>query len=334
MESRRLICPDVRRIEVETFDVGRVPEDGILVENAYTAVSAGTEVYGWVHGGEPGRKATFPRATGYCSAGTVVEVGSRVRDIGPGDRVAGQGNHAAHAILTGFYQKVPDGVSTRAAAFMVMGAIALHGVRIARIELGESVVVIGLGVVGQLAGTLAKLSGGMPLIAADLDESRLRKAEARGMDVCLNPGTTVDLPEAVRAHCPEDGANVVIEATGSPEVYPTAVKLACLAGRVVALGSPRGTVEMDFLSEVHLREVSILGAHQPKTPDGDHIYYRWAKDRERALVMRLMRDGLLPVEDLITHVADPSECQEVYTMLADRLRNALGVLFAWQGDRE
>ena len=212
---------------------------------------------------------------------------------------------------------------------MIMGAVALRGVRVANISLGESIAVVGLGLVGQLAATLSGIAGGLPVIGIDLDAFRLGKARDRGVDVCLNPKQIDDLVGAVREHCPEAGANVVIEATGKPQTYPTAVKLACDAGRVIGLGSPRGDVRMDFFSDVHLREVTIQGAFQPYTPAQDHRYYRWSKDRERQLIMRLMNNGRLLVEDLITHVAKPEECQEVYTMLADRPGNALGVLFEW-----
>jgi threonine dehydrogenase-like Zn-dependent dehydrogenase len=201
---------------------------------------------------------------------------------------------------------------------------------VARIELGESVAVLGLGLVGQIAVTLARLAGGFPVIGIDLDGFRRRKAETGGADLCVDPNEVEDLPAVIREHCPDDGANVVMEATGIPGVYPTAVKLACTAGRMVSLGSPRGTVEMSFLEDVHLREVSLLGAIQPKTPESDHIYYHWTKDRERRFVLQLMSGGRLQVERLITHVADPESCQEIYTMLADDPREALGVVFAWQ----
>ena len=332
MKARRLICSESRSIELEEFELDPLPDNGILVRNEYTAVSIGTEIYNWEHGCEPGMTPTFPHLTGYCNAGVVLDVGKDVSDVKPGDRIAGQGDHASHAILTDgspLHQEVPESVSSKAAAFMVMGAIAMHGNRVAGIELGESVVVVGLGVVGQLAATLAHLSGGMPVIAIDLDDFRLQKAGARGLDTCVDPNTVEDLPAVVREHCTEDGSNVVIEATGNPAVYPTAVKLACTAGRVVALGSPRGKVEMDFFADVHLREVSIIGAFQPMTPDADHTYYHWAKGRERGLVMRLMSSGRLPVEDLITHVAKPEHCQETFCMLADAPQDALGVIFDW-----
>ncbi len=329
MQARRLIRTDVRKIEVEEYDPGPVPPDGILVQNDFTAISVGTEIFSWTQGYEPGRESHYPRGTGYCSAGTVLEVGSEITDVVVGDRIAGQGNHASHAVITRLYRKVPMAVPSKTAVYMVISAIAMHGHRVGRPELGEAVVVMGLGIVGQIAATLAVLAGGLPVIGIDLDEFRIGKALARGGIVCLNPTQVDDLPASVRGLSYEDGANLIIEATGKPAVYPTAVKLACTGGRLVALGSPRGTVEMNFLADVHLREVSILGAIQPKTPEQDHIYYRWTKNRDRDLVLRLMAEGRLPIEDLITHTARPEACQDIFTMLADDPVDALGVVFDW-----
>ena len=327
MKSQRLICTDIRRIELAEFELPRVPDHGILVQNDYTAVSVGTEIYSYAHGGEPSSTRNFPRSTGYCNTGVVLEVGKDVQEIKPGDRIAGQGNHASHAVLTGNFHKAPAGVSPKSAAFMVMCAIALHGHRVGRPELGEAVAITGMGIVGQLAATFARLAGALPVIAIDLDDFRLGKAKDRGADVCINPHG--DVAAAVRQHCVGDGADLVIEATGIPAVYPMALTLPRLGGRLVALGSPRGTVEVSFLPEVHLREIAILGAHQPKTPDDDHIYYPWNKNRDRDLVLRLMAAGKLPIEDLITHVANPADCQTTYDMLAANPKEALGVVFAW-----
>jgi 2-desacetyl-2-hydroxyethyl bacteriochlorophyllide A dehydrogenase len=329
MKARRLICRGLRKIEVEDFGLGPPPDGGILVQNEYTAVSVGTEIWNWVHGAAPGREYTFPRTTGYCNAGKVIEVGKDVRDVKPGDRVAGQGGHASHNMLRKPYSKIPESVSSKAAALLTMSAIAMHGVRVAKIELGEAVAVLGLGLVGQLALSLAKLAGGIPVMAIDMDGFRLEKAKARGADACINTKAVQDVPAAVRALCVEDGANVVLESTGKPAVYPLAVKLACMAGRMVALGSPRGTVEFNFLDEVHLREVSILGAIHPRTPEQDHLYFHWTKERERNLILRLLSEGRMTAEDLVTHVAQPEQCQEIYAMLADRPERVLGVLFEW-----
>ncbi len=329
MRSLRLVNTDFRKMILEEYELPSVPDDGVLVQNEYTAVSVGTEVYNYIHGCEPGGEARFPSNTGYCNVGVVLKVGRDVQDIVPGDRVAGQGNHTSHSIMSGLISKVPANVSSRAAAFMVMCATSLHGHRVARPELGEAVVVTGMGIVGQLAASFARLSGAVPVIAMDLDEFRLQKARERGVDVCINPEKETDVAEAVRRYCVADGADLVIEATGVPSVYPMALTLPRLGGRLLALGSPRGSVEVSFFAEVHLREVTILGAHQPKTPDEADLYYPWSKRRDRELVLRLMGEGKLPIEDLITHEANPADCQSVYDMLADRPRDVLGVVFRW-----
>ena len=113
---------------------------------------------------------------------------------------------------------------------MVMCATSLHGHRVARPELGEAVVVTGMGIVGQLAATFAGLSGAVPVIGVDLDEFRLQKARDRGVDVCINPGRESDVAGAVRRHCVADGVDLVIEATGVPSVYPMALTLPRLGG--------------------------------------------------------------------------------------------------------
>ena len=312
MKARRFVCNDVARIEVEEYELPPLGDEDILVRNGFTAVSVGTELYCWLHGTEPGGVPSFPRYTGYCSMGTVVDRGKKVERVEVGDRVAAQGYHASHQVINRYYHRVPDGVNGEDAVFLVMAAIAIRGIRRSRVQLGESMAVLGLGIVGQLALSLGSLSGAMPIIGIDLDEGRLERARKRGADVLINPGDGADVVEQVRECCVEDGANVVMEATGKPAVYPLAVQLACRAGRVVALGSPRGTVEMDFMRDVHLREVDIIGAFQPMTPEADHVYYRWTKDRDRRLLLELMARERLTIRDLITHRLKPEQCQDAY----------------------
>ncbi|MEE3258151.1 MAG: zinc-binding alcohol dehydrogenase [Candidatus Latescibacterota bacterium] len=329
MKVRRLHCTDKAQIEVAEVELADPADGQILVENACTAVSVGTELYVWLHGAEPGRISDYPHPTGYCSAGTVIAKGPDVEGVEVGDRVAAQGCHASHQILDKNYHRIPVGVDWEDAVYLVMAAIAIRSVRKGRLTLGESLVVLGAGIVGQLALTLARLSGAMPVIAVDLDEGRLAHALRRGADLAIDPTTTDDIVQAVRDHCVDDGARVVIEATGKPAVYPLAVQLASTGGRVVALGSPRGTVEMDFMRDVHLREVDLIGAFQPLTPERDHVYYPWTKARDRRLLLELMAQGKLAVRDLITHRFAPEQCQVAYETLAGRPEEALGVIFEW-----
>ena len=87
---------------------------------------------------------------------------------------------------------------------------------------------------------------------------------------------------------------------------------------------------MDFLRDIHLREVDLIGAIQPLTPEADHVYYPWTKDRERRLLLNLIAQGRLSMSDLISHRPQPRDCQSIYEMLADRPGEALGVVFDWR----
>ena len=337
MKGLRLICPAVRRIEVEEFELGPVPAAGILVENACTGVSVGTEIYNWVHGGEPGQPGrAFPCQTGYCNCGTVLAVGPAVTRVKAGDRVVGMGRHASHAILRegdtpkDAFQKLAPGVAPREAVFLPMAAIGMHALRVSAVQLGEAAVVVGLGLVGQLMATLAGLAGAIPVIGVDIDPFRLRQAEARGIGPCLDPGTVADLAAAIRELTYDRGANVVFEASGRSAVYRQALAWACTGGRVVAVGSPREPVELDLFTDLHLREVTLQGAMNPLTPVRDHVYYRWTMARELAVLMRLLAAGRLRMAELITHEVPPARCQELYTTLASGAAGVLGAQFMWQ----
>jgi len=329
MKTRNMIVTAPRRTILQESELPEPGAGEVLVENELSAVSVGTEMHWWNHG-QGGVSTAFPYETGYSSVGIVKQVGAGVSHVRPGDRVAHQAPHASHSLVRANCYRVPDGVRPEDAAFLTLAAVSLRGIRKARPELGESAVVIGLGVIGQIAVTLVHLHGAIPVIAVDLDPFRLERAAGRGADLTLDAGATPDLPVEVRRHCASDGADIVIEASGNPAVLPTALRLARSAGRVIALGSPRGKVEMDFLDDVHKREVTLVGACQPITPDSEHIYYPWNKPRDRMLLLDLMARGRLSIADLITHRFSPEECQEAYEMLADRPGKALGVVFDWR----
>ena len=110
MNVRRLHCTDKAQIEVAEVELADPADGQILVENACTAVSVGTELYVWLHGAEPSRTPDFPHPTGYCSAGTVIAKGPDVDGVEVGDRVAAQGCHASHQIPDANYHRIPVGV--------------------------------------------------------------------------------------------------------------------------------------------------------------------------------------------------------------------------------
>jgi threonine dehydrogenase-like Zn-dependent dehydrogenase len=179
--------------------------------------------------------------TGYSAAGVVEEVGEGITDLKPGDRVACAGaQYANHAetirVPRNLTVPVPEDVSFEHASTVTLGAIALQGVRRASPTLGETFVVLGLGVLGQMAVQLLRANG-CRVIAADLDRSRIALARQLGADVALHPddGNAIDQVTRLTGGAGADGV-VITAATPSNEVMSQAFRMCRRKGRVVLVG--------------------------------------------------------------------------------------------------
>jgi 2-desacetyl-2-hydroxyethyl bacteriochlorophyllide A dehydrogenase len=223
---------------------------------------------------------------------------------------------------------VPEGLSLDEATFFALGSIALQGIRKAYIELGESVVVLGQGLVGQLALQLAKLSGGMPVVGVDLYGHRLNLSSKNGADHVLNP-LEVDLVEEIEKLTEGKGADVIIEATGNPEVIHNAFKLAGEYGRLIILGSPRGTSEVNFYPEIHKKGIRIIGAHERTRPKHESYHGWWTQRDDSSLVLMLISSGRLNVRELITVKMGFREAPEAYVKLINEKDSVLGIVLDW-----
>ena len=187
------VIPEPRVLTLQEVEVADPEEGEVQIRAISTLVSTGTEMTAY-SGDFPREKSAwanyvkYPFRTGYSHVGEIVKVGPGVTGLSVGDRVF---SHAHHASLTvqpvQRVVRVPDGVSADQAAFSSISAIAMNGVRMAEIALGEAVVIVGLGIVGQMAMRYARLSGAFPLIAVDVSEERLRTATTAGATHTINP---------------------------------------------------------------------------------------------------------------------------------------------------
>jgi threonine dehydrogenase-like Zn-dependent dehydrogenase len=238
------------------------------------------------------------------------------------------GRHAAHAVVAeDALLPVPTELSDEGAVFFRLIAIALQGVRKAHIELGESVVVLGLGLIGLLALQLAKLSGGLPVIGVDLSETRLDFARKVGADVAL---LSDDAVVAKMADLTDGGAHVVVEATGNPDAILLALKFARRLGRVILLGSTRGETKAVNFYEVHRRGLVIIGAHDSVRPRTESSPRFWTAKDDHALALRLLTTRRLQVPPLITHRFVGQEATKAYDLLVRQDLSALGILLDWR----
>jgi threonine dehydrogenase-like Zn-dependent dehydrogenase len=211
---------------------------------------------------------------------------------------------------------------------MGLGKIVQVGVRAAKHELGESVVVIGLGLLGQLTVQYARLMGAEKVIAIDLAESRLAMAGRHGATHLLKMGAA-EAKEEVYRLTDGRGADTVYDVTGHHAVLPLALPLARRHGQVILLGDA-GSPELQTLtSDVITRGVRIVGAHDNFPLSHPHSATRWTNFEMYELIMNFLSRGDLKLDDLITHRYRPEQAPEAYAMLQKEREKAMGVVFEW-----
>jgi len=328
--GKRVVFKEAGRVEIEEFSLRKPKLGEVLIETVSSLISPGTETAYLM--ALPNTPRRFPLYPGYSNAGIVAFTGSESSKLAVGDRVVSRKSHASH-VITGETEvmRIPDDLSFEEASFFALGSISLQAVRKAHVEIGESVVVLGQGLVGNIALQLAKLSGGMPLIAVDMFDYRLKVSKSCGADYAFNP-RRVDLIEEIMDVTDGKGADVIIEATGNPKAIPTALELAGRYGRVILLGSPRGVSEVNFYSEVHRKGVIIIGAHENTRPRYESTHGWWTQKDDSHLILKLLSKGLLRVKELITAKMNYKEAAKAYDRLINSKEDTLGIILEWGGD--
>jgi len=275
-------------------------------------------------------------ALGYSCAGKVLAVGEEVEGLLPGDLVAcagaGFANHAEIiSVPKNLCAKVPSGVSLEAAAYTTVGAIAMHGLRLARLSLGETVAIIGLGLIGQICAQIARASG-CDVIGIDTDSQRNELARRLGADRALTPTEAATDGAAV-------DAVVIAAATRSSEPIRLAARICRDRGRVVVTGDVGMTVPRNlyYAKELQLIVSRSYGpGRYDSTYEEDGIdypigYVRWTEQRNMEAVLRLMQQGLLDVSSLTTHRFPLEEADQAYNLISDKNNGSphLGVLLIY-----
>lgn len=284
------------------------------------------------------RKLDEPMPLGYSSAGMVLAVGSGVQEFKPGDRVASNGPHAGVVCVPRHLcARVPDNVPLEHAAFAVLGAIALHGVRLARVELGGTAVVIGLGLVGQLAVGLLNAQG-CRVFATDPQSDRCETARRLGATVAetqLNAQTVLNLTGQIGAD-----AVLIAAATRSNEPIERAAEYVRKKGRIVALGDvgmnlPRRHFyfkEADFVVSCSYGPGRYDPDYEERGQDYPPAYVRWTEQRNLQTVLDLMASGRLNIAPLVTRRYSIAQAEEAYRIL--ETESPLGIVFEYPGAAE
>ena len=282
---------------------------------------------------------------GYSSAGVAVAVGGMVEGVRPGDRVAcggvGYANHAELAIVPkNLLVTLPAAVSDEEAAFATLGAIALQGVRLADPKLGETVLVLGLGLLGQIAVQLLRANG-CRVLGIDLDSSLVRLAEKFGATGISNADAETACREMTGGH----GVDAVLVCAGTSSNQPIELcgQITREKGRVVVVGA----VRMDIPREDFFKkEISVVisrsygpGRYDPEYEEHGNDYpigyVRFTEQRNMQTIVELIEQRKLDVRTLITHRFPVDDAVRAYQLLeGDKREPYLGIVLTYGVDAD
>jgi predicted dehydrogenase/threonine dehydrogenase-like Zn-dependent dehydrogenase len=282
-------------------------------------------------------KLDQPLPMGYCNVGTVVEVGAGVSGFAVGDRVASNGRHAQMvAVPTNLCARVPDAVSDEAAAFTVLGSIALQGIRLVQPTLGEAVVVTGLGLIGLVTVQLLRAHG-CRVLGLDFDPEKLALARAFGAEVVdLRDGA--DPVRAAEAFSRGRGVDAVLitAATKSNEPVHQAAQMCRKRGRIVLVGvTGLELSRADFFEKELTFQVSCSygpgrydPAYEEKGQDYPIGFVRWTEQRNFEAVLDMMAAGRLDLAPLVSHRFGIDAAAEAYALVGGSAPS-LGIVIAY-----
>lgn len=324
MKVRQIIFPQPNRAElIEVEKAPQTPHD-VVVKTEVSTISPGTEranITGDANvAGRNAPDVSFPRSSGYNSAGVVVAVGEAVKSVAPGDRVVVYwGKHQDYNIVPEEQVvKMPDEVSFEEGALSFIATFPLAAIRKCRLEIGEPAMVMGLGLLGQLAIRLLRAAGAYPVIGVDPVASRREEAVQGGADYVFDPFEE-DFAGKVK-RVTGGGAKVCIEVTGVGAGMDGALDCMAKFGRMALLGCTRDKdFQIDYYRKVHCPGITLIGAHTNARPKVES-HPGWFTHRDDInAVLKLQVGGRLDFKPMLTEKYSPAECAPVYErIIGDR----------------
>lgn len=284
------------------------------------------------------RKLGEPLPLGYCNAGEVVAVGRGVTDFSVGDRVVSNGNHAeVVCIPENLVAKIPDNVSYEEAAFTVIGAIGLQGIRLINPTFGETVVVTGLGLIGLMAAQILKANG-CNVIGLDFDQQKINLAKSWGIKAYNGAGA--DVVKIVESETNGIGADAVLitASTKTNDVISQAAQMSRQRGRIVLVGVIGLDIQRsDFYEKELTFQVSCSYGpgrydtnYEDKGKDYPIAFVRWTENRNFQAILNGISQGSLQVSPLITERIALDNYQEIYGDMGKK--GSIASILEYSGD--
>lgn len=286
------------------------------------------------------KKLGEPLPLGYCNAGEVIAVGEGVSEFKVGDRVASNGPHAEVVLIPqNLVAKIPDNVTYEEASFTIISSIGLQGIRLVNPTFGETIVVIGLGLIGLITCQLLKANG-CTVIGYDFDEGKVKIASSLGVTAFKVSAETDPVKICMERTNGVGVDGVVITAsTQSDQVIAQAAQMSRKRGRIILVG----VIGLDIKrSDFYEKELSFQVScsygpgrydeqYEQRGQDYPLPYVRWTEKRNFQAVLEAISTGSIHVKPLITELVDLPEYESVYNQIGSS--RSIASLLRYQGER-
>ena len=343
--SSYIVFPEKSVISVQQEHIAPPERGEILCVAEKSLISIGTELSCLRGEFDPGTNwadwVKYPFRPGYSMVGRVIGVGSAVEGVKEGDRVSSYGVHqqyykiavpndqtkdAAPEGITLY--TLPDAISSEEGTWRALACTTQNAIRRAELQLGETVGVVGLGMLGQLVTQYLSLTGARKIIAIDPVTNRLQLAKTHG----ATHGLQIDVKDAVdpiREITNGWMLDAIFDVTGHPSTLAPSIRLLRRLGRVVLLGDTPVPTRQTLGPGVVSNSVAILGIHGFQVPDKATEYTPWSVQTMSSLFFDYLMQGKMNVKDLVTHRYSPLQAPEVYANLVKDRTAEVGVIFDW-----
>lgn len=336
--EKQILFTEKNKAELLDVESVALKPNQVRVKTVFSTISNGTERANITGNpsvsieSNPDSAVVFPRFSGYSASGIVVEKGEAVKSLEIGDRVAVYWSlHRTYNVLSeGNAIKIEsENVSFEEAALAHIGSFPLAAIRKTKLEIGESVMVMGLGTLGLMAVQFARAAGAVPVIAVDPIAERREKALKFGADYAFDP-FEADFVQKVK-EVTDGGVNIAIEVTGQGAGLNETLDCMARFGRVALLGCTRESeFNIDYYRKVHGPGITLVGAHTMARPKVDSYpgYFTTADDIKA--ILKLCENKRINLKDMIDETHSPNECAKVYSRLVNDKNFPTVVQFCWE----
>ena len=332
MESFFVELTDIGRSHVNKEEISEeIENDEALIETEYTMISAGTEL-SRAYALKKGFK--YPVRPGYCAVGRVLKAGKDMA-VKKGDLVFFNAPHASlvkwktsDSVQGPLIKKLDESIDPIAATAMNLMLVALQGVNLSEVKLGDKVAVFGLGNIGILTALMYQQMG-CKVIGIDPVKERCLLAEEMGLKYTVSENKE----EVLKDFSGEQGLDITVDVTGLSSVIEDCITCCGKYGQVLLLGSPRVSYEGDLtsvFSKIHMKDLKILGAFNETVPVKAVPGSKNSMDRNFEVCEELLKNKAIDVRKLISRIIDPKDCEKAYEDLMYHKDKANCIVFDWR----